>query len=191
MGAAYSPQILLKRLTTGCQSGVDLSDVRVDGVVLEVPLLSDERRATAADGQKGAEDPPKHRAKVAQRRIRNDLARQVRVQIRHTFALVEEFRSSRERGYGSARLVVLLRAILQASQVTFSLATRLRGEDQRMKADRSRWLTDLELLLQLLLADKSPPAYDLAHATDALIVHLVQLMYEPRCGDLRTPEFSG
>ncbi len=150
MGANYLSQILLDRST-------DAPPVNSDSACSDVP-------ATSAEVDK---------------RVRQELTQQLKLQIRYSFSLVAEFRAQQAAAARAPRLAFLLRAILQVTRATFSVATMAGVVEQHTASERALCLSDMAQLLNALLAEKPPPDLDLAHGLDALIVHLVQLTKVP------------
>lgn len=95
--------------------------------------------------------------------------------IRRTFALMNEYRTALESRADSHWLGILLHAVCQDATFTFNAAAKLRPETAEFSADKTRCLSDLEQLLRTMRDQQLPSDYELTHAMDALIVHLVQL----------------
>ena len=146
MGASYLSQILLDRADEAPQ-------VDFDAVVDALP-----RTSAALD-----------------KRVRLELKQQLGLQVRYSFSLVAEFRAQLATHGGPARLAYLLRAILQVTRATFSIATMALVVDKTAASERALCLSDLALLLQGLRGEVLPTVHDLEHGMDALIIHLVQL----------------
>lgn len=113
------------------------------------------------------------------KRVREELRQQLRLQVRYSFSLVGEFRSQLASGATAAQLAFLLRAVLQVMRATFSIATMAGVVDHHSASERALCLSDLAQLLNALLRECPPPAHELAHGLDAVIVHLVQLTQVP------------
>ena len=114
------------------------------------------------------------------KQARDDLTRQIMFQLRHAFALVDEFRTLGVPGSGSpgrdlVTHAVVLHAVIQDAQYCFKLAAKTRTEDARVSADNESCLHDLGKLLQALRAHDPPSAHELEHALDGLIVQFVQV----------------
>jgi hypothetical protein len=104
------------------------------------------------------------------------------VPLRHIFLLVNEFRAQCQQKAEPHRLGAVLNAVIQLARHGFSMVEELRGADARFVAENKRCLVDLEELLGALLGDNAPPAHELFHAMDPLIVQFVRIDAVTRSG---------
>jgi hypothetical protein len=104
--------------------------------------------------------------KVSAREFRN-LAGQVSF-------LVQKFRFHCRHGSDSPQLTHILDLVIRASKDAFGLSPGERDADGQLGAEEVRCIDELEILLQALRAGRRPPAQELDHAMDSMIVACVK-----------------
>jgi hypothetical protein len=115
------------------------------------------------------------------RQSRTDLEREFTIRVRRTFTLINESRLMCVAGSVTPRRGVVshadvLQAVIDDAQDCFDLAAKIGTQDARGHADKQHCLRDLRAVSYALRVGEPPPARELAHAMDGLIVLFVQLL---------------
>ncbi len=108
-------------------------------------------------------------------------SRELKVQARRVLHLIERFRFHCHQRSTSSQLADIVHAVIEGGKGGFDLVLELRSGKGRPCADERRCLDDLEHLLQLLREEHRPPAEELDHAMDSLIVECVR--WDAAAGD--------
>jgi len=117
----------------------------------------------------------------ARRHGRADLERAFTIRVRRTFTLINETRLMCVSGTVAPRRGVvehaaLLEAVIDDAQACFDLAASIGAQDAQGRVDNQHCLRDLRAVSYALRVGETPPARELAHAMDGLIVLFVQLL---------------
>jgi hypothetical protein len=112
---------------------------------------------------------------------RADLEREFTIRVRRSFTLINETRLMCVAGSVAPRRGVvehaaLLEAVIDDAQACFDLAASIGAQDAQGRADNQHCLRDLRAVSYALRIGATPPARELAHAMDGLIVLFVQLL---------------
>ncbi len=103
------------------------------------------------------------------------LAARQEARVRRAILLVDEFRSHCMAGANARLLAVVLEATIRCAHHLFTGITQGECATAQFAADSNACLTDLMRMLETLTAGDTPPAFELAHAMDALIIQLVRI----------------
>ncbi len=115
------------------------------------------------------------------RKARTDLEREFTIRVRRTFTLINESRLMCVAGsvtprHGVVSHADVLQAVIDDAQDCFDLAAKIGTPDATGHADKQHCLRDLRAVSYALRVGEPPPARELAHAMDGLIVLFVQLL---------------
>ena len=103
------------------------------------------------------------------------LSPQQEAQVRQAILLVEEFRSDCMAGASARLLSVELKATIRCAHQLFTGGFRGDCASQQFADDSNACLGDLLRMHETLSAGDLPPAFELAHAMDALIIQLARI----------------
>jgi hypothetical protein len=145
------------------------------------------RAAASAASRSGVVIPDRvWKTKIAHRRC-DEMAQQIKHQIRHILTSVAAFRLLCESGSEPNGMADVLEAVIRCCRDGFELVAKMRAErshaEQLLIDDESRCALDLEALLRALRGGSFLPAHELAHAMDPLIVQCVRM--DAAAGDAR------
>jgi len=107
--------------------------------------------------------------------VRSVLSPQQEARVRRTIVLVEEFRADCSAGANAYLLSVVLQATIRCAQQLFAGSFLGECASPQFADDSHACLDDLLRMHKTLCGGAMPPAFDLVHAMDALIIQLARI----------------